>query len=176
MRRSLDPTPPEPETAIETVEDWRKNPVRRLQVKQHIATAMGAGVPRDRIIRAVSALVPDLSETEADKFYSQILRDWRDDYSRESTFHRATQIRRLTNDLVKMRSGAKVPWGAISRHEELLAKITGTMAPLRVAVLDVREELKTSIATTIGNMTDAELDSIIADGQAVPEPDVAAGS
>lgn len=75
---------------------------------------------------------------------------------------RARQVERLRRDLARMRAKASPPFSAIKQHEELLARLTGTMQPIRVEV-DVLHTLKQSIAVVIGDLTEADRDRIVAE-------------
>jgi len=72
----------------------------------------------------------------------------------------AEQVERLQNDLLRMRSSAKVPWSSVNQHERLLADITGTIAPRRVH-LTGDEGLAASLVSVLAGMTAEERERAI---------------
>jgi hypothetical protein len=131
---------------------------------------MGTGVTKDRIPDALRTRVPDITDQEAFSLYWSIMKEWRDDYSRESSFHRSAQIQRLMSDLSKMRTQAKPPWQSIGRHEELVSKITGTIAPVRVTVMDAPTEIREALTTVIAELSDQEVEEfLLAEGVSLDE-------
>lgn len=75
---------------------------------------------------------------------------------------RSRQVERLRRDLARMRARSSPPYTAIKQHEELLARLTGTLQPIRVEV-DVLHTLKQSLAVVIADMTEADRDRIVAE-------------
>lgn len=154
-----------PPTTPAPIRDWRRDEVSRLQLRQLTSELLSRGVAKDRIPTALrqveNGAFRDITDGEASAIYSAVLRDWREDYSREVTYHRVAQVRRLMNDLVRMRSQPKVPWSSVGRHEELLSEITGTKREMRVSIVDAREDVKDALANVIGNMSEDEIDSFI---------------
>lgn len=116
---------------------------------------------KDRIPEMLRAHAPDITDREAAAIYWSVMTQWRDDYSRETTFHRSSQLQRLTNDLVRMRSASNPPWGAIGRHEEIIARITGTFAEQRVTIVDAPAQIKEALVSVISGMSEDEMQEFL---------------
>jgi hypothetical protein len=88
--------------------------------------------------------------------------EWAADFKEFAGNERPRQAERLRQDLARMRALTRPSFQAIARHEELLARIAGTMQPIRVEV-DVMHVVQVSIATVIAELTEAERDRIVAE-------------
>ena len=86
---------------------------------------------------------------------------WLQDFEDNVGTYRARQVERLQQDLARERAKPHPSLVSLRGHEELLARITGTMKPVRVEV-DVMATLKHSIAAVIVDLSELEKDAIVA--------------
>lgn len=151
----------------------------KLHRKTIASRLMGTGAGRERVIEALTTNDATLSYSAARNLYYEILGEWEKDYKAEAPYYRASQIRRLQSDLATMRAEraavnlpkgrVRATWNDIRGHERELAKITGTLAPVNVRLLDVNETMRESLAAVISEMTPDEMKDIIGEGVEVEE-------
>ena len=178
------PAPTEPEPRVELVDqsgraDHPGDPeivARRKLVRQ----LMVLGVTRNQLVDAMRDQGVILTDAQARRDYSVVLREWSADYEEDRSLSRAAQIARLTSDLARLRRDAATAstqagvshaaragyWRAVEAHENLLARIQGHMAPVKVQV-DASLTVRESLVGVIANMSPEELDALAAEQVAV---------
>lgn len=115
----------------------------REERRQVIYQLLNAGADRVTMHRAMAErfnMRPDL----VDSLVSAVKHERAEQFEADRPKYKAEQVARLQADLVRMRSKDNRPWGAISRHEQLLARVVGTIEPVAVAItgtINVREAL-----------------------------------
>lgn len=80
--------------------------------------------------------------------------------------YKAEQVARLRSDLLRMRSMDRKPWSSIAKHEELLARITGTLEPIGVSVT-AAVAVQESLVAVIGRMDPATIDAVVSEQVAI---------
>lgn len=130
--------------------------------RREIITLMNSGAPYDQVITHGRSL--GLSEMRVRELMREIRLAWRRDYEEELHTSRAATVRRLRDDLMRMRAQSPKPWSAIRSHENLLAKIEGTMQPVKVQVLDAEETMRDALTQVLGEMNYEDMLQEIARG------------
>jgi len=108
-----------------------------------ILHALNAGADPETIRRAC-AQKHGMSGELTDEWIRRLKNERAEQFEAERPKFKAEQVARLQSDLAKMRMGEKKPWASIHRHEQLLARIVGTIEPVGVVVsgtVTVREAL-----------------------------------
>lgn len=133
--------------------------------RMHVRTLMVQGESTPMIVDYCRNQF-QMSETQTKHIIYALRQAWRADLDEQIAHARSEAIVRLRRDLSSMRAGASTAkdWAAIARHENILAKIEGTYAPVKVAVHDINEVRRSALNAIMGNMTDEEMESILAEG------------
>jgi hypothetical protein len=119
--------------------------------RQVVLSHMLAATPVSEIVRMCEADF-GMSATMTRYIMRDIRIAWRADIEEGSAYAKQEAITRLRRDLASMRAASPKPWRDIRGHENLLAKIEGTMAPIRVNVYDVNEVMRDALAGVLGGM------------------------
>lgn len=123
---------------------------------------IGTGAPRNVVVRSLRNQL-GLSKVQAEHVYDTTLEELREEYDAKRTTLKAEQVHRLRRDLAAMRTpkkGQAVPYRAIAQHEALLARVTGTVEPVR-AELSVDATVREAFVAVVGNMGRDEAERLI---------------
>ena len=141
------------------------------------ARLMAQGATLTQVTDALTSIEPDITTTACRTVYEFCLKAWRDTFEREIQYHRSAQLHRLHGDLVTMRAerkATKLPpgrkrasWNDIIKCEMAIARITGTLAAVKLEVHDPNAVLSESMSKILGEMTPEEQDALIAEGEAL---------
>lgn len=148
-----------------------------IRQRATIVELLNAGATAEQVVevmaRGVTLDPRDSADPDATRFPMSsaavlaFLRELRSDRLAEfdalRAYHKSEQAARLMADLVRMRSQQVKPWNAIARHEELLAKVLGTLEPVSVN-LSAQVETRQAIAMVLAKLPDAEVDRLAEQG------------
>lgn len=144
-----EPLPPSPDSEA------------RRQQRELAARLLASGLGRGQASQLLSQQL-SVSLPIARAVVGAIDREWSDELAEDLPRLKARQLERLQRDVARMRARPDPDYSRIARHEELIAKIGGTMAPVRVAV-DVAVEVRASLLAVVAQLTPEEQDAIIAE-------------
>lgn len=109
-----------------------------LERRSLVAGLIDAGASSSQIVAAFAEQYPHLRRDTVRKVATKYTDEARkarvNEYRSARSTYKAEQVARLRNDLLRMRAMDRKPWSSIAKHEELLARITGTLEPIGVAV------------------------------------------
>jgi len=109
-----------------------------LERRSLVAGLIDAGASSSQIVAAFAEQYPHLRRDTvrkvATKYTDEARKARQEEYRSARSTYKAEQVARLRNDLLRMRAMDRKPWSSIAKHEELLARITGTLEPIGVAV------------------------------------------
>lgn len=188
--RASEPDPPEPareEPEVELVDEEELSPeqraaefggtyTRRDGVEAHPRAGVaemverrelalgliGTGAPSNVVIRTLREQL-GITRVQATHVYNTTLEELREEYDAKRTTLKAEQVHRLRRDLASMRNpkkGQSVAYRAIAQHEALLARITGTVEPVR-AELTVDATVREAFVAVLGNMGRDEAEKLV---------------
>lgn len=179
MRRMKNvPTPSPAENTEETTQAIETRSAYLHQQRRTTAQRlMSQGASQVQVSQMLMEAEPGLEHSLAKKTYYDVLKETRQTFEKEMPYHRAMQLQRLHSDLVTMRSersARNLPaWkkrpnmADINRTETLVARITGTLAPLKVVIDDPNEVLSSSMRGILANMSPEDTEALIAEGEAL---------
>lgn len=103
-----------------------------------VAGLLDAGASTSQITAALreeyAYMAPETARTVAKKYIGEARKARVGEYRAGKMSNKAEQVARLRNDLIRMRSMERVPWSSVTKAEELLARVTGTLEPIGVNV------------------------------------------
>lgn len=126
-----------------------------------------AGMTR-RVAVAMMMGETGCGEDAANATVSTILAGWADDLTGDLPKAKAAQVERLCRDLVRMRTASSPNYRSIAAHEELVSKLLGTQAPMRVEV-DASLEVRHSLLAIVSSLTAEEQARIVDEQLALEE-------
>lgn len=133
---------------------------------QLILGFMQAGIPTG-MIRAQCAREYGMSRNMVDNIMIDVRKAWRTEWEESLVYAKAEVINRLRRDLALMRQQSPRSWRDIRGHEQLLARIEGTEAPVRVAIIDADAEMRDAIVGVLGSMSAADMQAFVTEGHSV---------
>ena len=148
-----------------------------MQVREHaVMTLLKAAAPLDRIRKHCKDTF-DIGRDATDRMVHSIRAQWRTEFEAERSTARATAVNRLRADLTHMRAAAASArdYGAIARHETMLAKMEGTFQPVAIAVLDANAAMKDAMTQVLGELNQDDVVGYLAEGEAVERSLLAEG-
>jgi len=138
----------------------RKPSAAEMIDRRHdVVSLLNAGATRETICRLLGEKYGVKGE-RIDRLVDEAMRSRAEAFDKDRARYKSEQVQRLQSDLVRMRSQGKIPWGAVSRHEQLIARVTGTIEPIAVSVsgtIDVREAL----VAVVQRLDPGEMDAIV---------------
>jgi hypothetical protein len=160
-------TDPETGVNLRGVFESGKTPPDVAHGRRRVVLAMMmGGVPVSDIVRQCEDRYL-MSATQTRFFVHEIQSAWRKDSEEGASYARAEAIVRLRRDLGLMRAQREKKWRDINSHESLLSKIEGTMAPIRVSVLDANEAVRDALTQVLGSMSEDDLEAFLTEGEEV---------
>lgn len=127
-----------------------------------VAQALLSGLGPRVACQLICRQYPEYDPKTTWAMVGEVQESWDHDMKENWATLRASQVARLQQDLAVQRAQLKPRFSDIRGHEELLARITGTLQPIRVEV-DVMATLKTSLAAVIVDLSEAEKDQLVAE-------------
>lgn len=144
--------PPEPADIGKQGEHGKVTEDIAIARRREVLTLMRAGATSDQVVNHC-VLNFGMTEHGTRDIMREIRASWRRDYEEEVHSARAATVHRLRDDLVRMRAQTPRPWRDIRGHENLLAKIEGTMQPVKLQVIDSEETMRDALTEVLGEMT-----------------------
>lgn len=115
-----------------------------------------------------------MSHSDTNSLHRELLREIRDEFTENQSFAKSEASLRLRRALAVMYAAPDPRFNAITSMENLLSRIEGTQAPIKIATLDVDENMRENLAQVLTTSTPARLRQFIARGREVAqlkEPD-----
>jgi hypothetical protein len=124
---------------------------------------LSSGAPRSLVIRTLREKL-GITEGQALAAYGRVCQDAREEFEESRPNLKAEQVARLRTDLAKMRSAKEgtVSYRAIAQHEALLARITGTVEPVKMDV-SVEANVREALVAVVGTLSVEEQDQLVAE-------------
>jgi len=118
-------------------------PEEREQRRALVYQLLNSGADAATIRRACAERF-DMRADLVDELVRKVKAERAEQFEADRGRYKSEQVARLQSDLVRMRAQERKPWGAIARHEQLLARVVGTIEPVGINItgtVSVREAL-----------------------------------
>lgn len=148
--------------------NWNSlDPAQQQLRKNMMLNVIQLGAPRISM-RALMQQTFGTTDLEADNIYRDILRTLRNDFTDDVPFVKTATVTRIKADIARMRGAKNPQTKQILAYEKFLATLEGTQAPVKIATLDVDENMRENLAQVLTTSTPARLREFIARGRELP--------
>jgi len=125
---------------------------------------MATGAPKSMVVSGLMERL-ELTPVQAETTWADVSTELRAEYDAAEATRKALQVDRIQRDLARARAssdqkGKQVSLRAITQAEMLLARITGTLEPVRAEV-NVDVSVREAFASVLGGMTAEEAEQLV---------------
>lgn len=143
-----------------------------------VAGLLDSGASTAQITRAIAEkydyLTPASAKDVARKYVGEARKARAGEYREAKGTIKAEQIARVKNDLIRMRTMARPPWSAIAKHEDLLARMCGTLEPIGVN-LSGSVAVHESLMACVARLEPGDVERLVAEELALEAAALGAG-
>ena len=143
-----------------------------------VAGLLDSGASQGQIQRAIAEkygyLTPASAKDVARKYVGEARKARAGEYREAKGTVKAEQVARVKNDLIRMRTMKSPPWSAIAKHEDLLARMCGTLEPIGVT-LSGSVAVHESLIACVARLDPGDMERLVAEELALEAAALAAG-
>lgn len=143
-----------------------------------VAGLLDSGASQGQIQRALAEkygyLTPASAKDVARKYVAEARKARAGEYREAKGTVKAEQVARVKNDLIRMRSMDRPPWSAIAKHEDLLARMCGTLEPIGVT-LSGSVAVHESLIACVARLDPGDVERLVAEELALEAAALGAG-
>jgi hypothetical protein len=141
----------------------KANPVDDVRRQELALGLLAAGAPKSMVV-ATLRTKEGLSRGQAERVFLAVCEVARAEYEDARPYLKALQVERLQRDLASMRAAGKgrVSYRSVAQHEALLARVLGTLEPVKTEV-SVDATVRESLVAVVAGMDRDRMDALVAE-------------